>query len=251
MIAMNNLTVQYSTHKNASTVLGPISMDVSEGETLSVIGPSGCGKSTLLGVLSGLVPIHSGSVMIHGEHVNPHKHVIGFIPQNYGLLPWKTVEQNCFLGMNIRKLKKSAYPKEQIQFVLEKLDLLPLLHRYPRELSGGQQQRVSIARSFLLRPQLLLMDEPFSALDAMTREEAQELFLELWNRFHTTTLLVTHSIEEALFIGKRVAILSPCPGKLVRMIDNPLFGTDNPRINPEFQQLVASIRDIIRGRWAN
>jgi NitT/TauT family transport system ATP-binding protein len=132
---------------------------------------------------------------------------------------------------------------------MKKLDILHLKHRYPNELSGGQKQRVSIARAFIMNPDLLLMDEPFSALDALTREEAQELFINLWNEYKVTTVFVTHSIEEAIFMGKKIVIMSKAPGTIVEIIDNPLFNTENLRQNEEYFKLSSYIRNIIKRGW--
>jgi NitT/TauT family transport system ATP-binding protein len=124
-----------------------------------------------------------------------------------------------------------------------------LQDRYPNQLSGGQKQRVSIARAFIMNPDLLLMDEPFSALDALTREEAQELFIDIWNKYKPTTIFVTHSIEEAVYMGKKIIILSHCPGAIVEVIDNPLFNTENLRENEEYLKLSSHIRSIIKKGW--
>lgn len=139
--------------------------------------------------------------------------------------------------------------KERIEFILNKLSINSLKHRFPNELSGGQKQRVAIARAFILNPDLLLMDEPFSALDALTREEAQELFIDIWNKYKTTTVFVTHSIEEALYMGKKIIIMSQGPGTIVEVIDNPLFNTENLRQSEDYLKLSTHIRSIIKKGW--
>lgn len=249
MLEIKDLSVSFTTSKSSINALGPISLNIASGETYAFIGPSGCGKSTLLNVLSGGIKHYTGEISLSGEIINPIKHSIGFIPQNFGLLPWKTVRQNCLLALKIKGIPIDETIQERINYILEKLNIISLLERFPKELSGGQKQRVAIARAFIMNPTLLLMDEPFSALDAITREEAQELFMDIWNSFRTTTLLVTHSIEEALYIGKKIVIMSPCPGTIVEIIDNPLFNTENLRQKQEFLELTTYLRGIIKKGW--
>ncbi|WP_139906172.1 ABC transporter ATP-binding protein [Clostridium thermarum] len=249
MLEINSLAVTYNSGKNIINALGPISMNVAAGEIYAVIGPSGCGKSTLLHVLSGIIKDFQGEVCLNKEPLNPKQHNIGFIPQNFGLLPWKTVEKNYLLSLRIKSKAVDSSVMERITHILNKLDIASLKNRYPNELSGGQKQRVSIARAFIMNPDLLLMDEPFSALDSLTREEAQELFIDLWNQYKITTIFVTHSIEEALYMGKKIVIMSHCPGRIVKLIDNPLFNTENLRENEEFLQLSSYIRSIIKKGW--
>lgn len=245
MLQINELSVSYQSKQHAIHALGPINLSIEEGDIYAVIGPSGCGKSTLLHVLSGVIAKYSGQVFLRGEKLSAKAHSIGFIPQNYGLLPWRNVEQNCLLSLHIKKINMDSRIKERIGYILEKLDIASLLHRYPNELSGGQSQRAAIARSFIMNPDILLMDEPFSALDALTREEAQELFISIWNQYKVTTIFVTHSIEEAIYMGKKIVIMSDSPGTIVEVIDNPLFNTENLRENEDCLKLSKHIRNII------
>ncbi|MTK12143.1 MAG: ABC transporter ATP-binding protein [Clostridiaceae bacterium] len=249
MLLIDELTVSYKSQKNVTKALGPLSMEIDNGEIYAIIGPSGCGKSTLLNVLSGIITCYQGKVLLKGEKLNPKTHDIGFIPQNFGLLPWKNVEQNCLLSLNIKGEIIDGNLKEKIQHVMNKLDIDSLKERYPSELSGGQKQRVAIARALIMNPDLLLMDEPFSALDALTREEAQELFIDIWNLYKVTTIFVTHSIEEAIYMGKKIMIMSHCPGTIVEIIDNPLFNTENLREKEEYLKLSVHIRSIIKKGW--
>lgn len=249
MLEINNLSVSYNSKRIEVRALGPIGMRIEAGEIYAVIGPSGCGKSTLLHVLSKIIQGNQGEVLLNKEVLNPKQHSIGFIPQNFGLLPWKTVRKNYLLSLRIKGKKAEGMQNERIEHILSKLNIKSLEDRYPNELSGGQKQRVAIARAFIMNPDLLLMDEPFSALDALTREEAQELFIDLWNQYKTTTLFVTHSIEEALFMGKKIVIMSHSPGTIVEIIDNPLFNTENLRENEEYLKLSAYIRGIIKKGW--
>ncbi|MHB1394318.1 MAG: ABC transporter ATP-binding protein [Clostridia bacterium] len=249
MLEINELSVSYKSKMNIVNALGPVSIKIETGDIIAIIGPSGCGKSTFLHVLSGIIKEYSGQATLNGAKINPKVHDIGFIPQNFGLLPWKNVEKNCLLSLKIKKKAISSELNERIDYIMNKLNINDLKDRYPKELSGGQKQRAAIARAFIMNPDLLLMDEPFSALDALTREEAQELFIDVWNQYKPTTIFVTHSIEEAIYIGKKIVMMSHCPGVIVETIDNPLFNTENLRQNEEYLKLSSHIRSIIKKGW--
>ncbi len=242
-IEIQHLSVGYD--EGRFKALLDISLTVPDGTACAVIGPSGCGKSTLLRVIAGLQKPTKGTVLIGGERVNPKKQKIGFVPQNYGLLPWRTVEENILLGCRIRR-EVEEDTMERMQLMMGQLGIRGLGDRYPKELSGGQQQRVSLARSFLLRTDVLLMDEPFSALDAITREDMQEVFLELWQKHAVTTMLVTHYVEEALYLGQKIVLMSSYPGRIYKILDNPLFGSSEKRRQPEFFAMGQTIRDLIK-----
>ncbi|MGV8905396.1 MAG: ABC transporter ATP-binding protein [Acetobacterium sp.] len=246
MLVLKQLEVSYTKEEENIHALGPIDLTIQQGEIYAIIGPSGCGKSTLLSVLSGVIQNYKGKVLLNDIPLNPKTQEIGYIPQHFGLLPWKNVEQNYLLSLKIKGVKIDGQTQEQIDYILKHLNIRDLKHRFPKDLSGGQKQRVAIARAFIMNPQLLLMDEPFSSLDSLTREEAQELFIQLWNKKKLTTLFVTHSIEEAIYIGKKLIIMSDCPGTIVEIIDNPLFNTENIRENSEYLKLCSYIRDIVK-----
>ncbi|WP_425059572.1 Aliphatic sulfonates import ATP-binding protein SsuB [Sporomusa carbonis] len=248
MIRIKDLNVTYKSQGDCYAALRHINLELSAGETCAIIGPSGCGKSTLLKVLAGIIKDFGGSVEINGQPVMPNKQKIGFIPQNYGLLPWKNVYENIRLGIKIKN--KNSDDKETLASLLQQLGLAGLESRYPGELSGGQQQRVALARSFLLKPDLLLMDEPFSALDAMTREEIQNVFLTAWRKHSVSTVLVTHDVEEAVYLGRKIVILSASPGTVSKIIDNPLFGVDDIRNHQDFFQLSLTLRRMIKEDWS-
>ncbi len=275
MIEIKDLTVKYQRQNEATLALDGINIDIGSGEIYTFIGPSGCGKSTLLYVLSGILKDYSGSVLIDSRPINPQTQRIGLILQNYGLLPWKNVYQNAVLGIKIKKTQlapslwrrwksgrtHTIHHKEVILFdsmkndqpvlddygmyILKKLGIDNLLDRYPKELSGGQQQRVAIARAFILKPDLLLMDEPFSALDAISREEMQELFLDTWKENNVTTVFITHSVDEALYLGSKIVVFSTAPGRILEVIDNPCFQLDNLRFRDEYYDMMIKLRKIL------
>ena len=181
-------------------------------EIVTITGPSGSGKSTLLHCLSGIVTPTSGLLLLDDLPISPRTHQIALVPQQYGLFPWKRVASNIFLPSALGK--RSVSPELQ-QEILETLGLLDLLDRYPHQLSGGQRQRVALARAFIMQPDLLLLDEAFSALDVATAERSRQLFLELWARYPVPTLCVTHSPEEATTLAQRILLLGGTPGTLL------------------------------------
>lgn len=248
MIAVEDVSVSYESAGKRVNALEHFNLEVEKGAICAMIGPSGCGKSTLLKVIAGLHTDYTGQVLLNGSVPDPKKDRIGFVPQQYGLLNWATAYENAVLGLKIKgdSLKTE---KEQIASLLGDLGLTKLQKKYPLQLSGGEQQRVAIARAFLLKPQILLMDEPFSALDAINREKMQSIFLSLWEKHAVTTVFVTHSVEEALSVGQRIALLTPSPGRLARVIDNPLFGQGDLRACKEYYDLAVELRRMAGEIW--
>ena len=246
LLCFSGVSVDYGTGEDAVHALADISLCVERGTVLALIGASGCGKSTLLRVVAGLVRPTAGTLHADGANVDPRVLRIGFLPQNYGLLAWKTVRENILLGAEIKgewdEKRKAIFDE-----LVADLGLKDLLTRYPHELSGGQQQRVGLARVFLLAPDLLLMDEPFSALDAITRESMQEVFLSLRKKYAVTTMLVTHYVEEALALAGRIAVMTGTPGRIAEIIDNPFAGDLTNRSTPEFFVLGQKLRAKIAG----
>lgn len=243
MIEVKDLTVKYYRENEEVTALSQVSINIGTGDIYTFIGPSGCGKSTFLYVLSGILKDYVGSIRINGRPVDPRSQRIGLILQNYGLLPWKNVYANTMLGVKIKNDQQVL--DEYGHYLLKQLGIAELLNRYPRELSGGQQQRVAIARAFMLKPELLLMDEPFSALDAITREELQELFLNIWKEHNVTTVFITHSVDEALYLGSKIVVFSPAPGRILEVLDNPCFQLDNLRSREEYYDMSMRLRKIL------
>lgn len=243
MIEIKDLSVRYQGKNQKILALDRLNINIGSGDIYTFIGPSGCGKSTFLYVLSGILKDYTGSVLVDGRAINPKTQRIGLILQNYGLLPWKNVYKNIMLGIKIKDRQNIL--DEYGTYILEQLGIEMLLDRYPKELSGGQQQRVAIARAFILKPDLLLMDEPFSALDAITREEMQELFLNIWKKNSVTTVFITHSVDEALYLGSKIVVFSPSPGRILEVLENPCFQVDNLRYRDEYYDMSMKLRKIL------
>jgi NitT/TauT family transport system ATP-binding protein len=241
MIEVFDLIKRYVHNGTQLTAIEHLDLIINKGEICSIIGPSGCGKTTLLYILAGIIEDYEGNIYIDKQPIKNKPANVSLILQDYGLLPWKTVWQNVVLGLEIKRLSKKEQ-KERGEQALHQVGLLDYKYAYPSQLSGGQKQRVAIARALSMDANILLMDEPFSALDAITREEAQETFLNLWARSGMTVVLVTHNIEEAVYLGNRIVIMSPSPGRVLHEIQNPYQGNINLRNSPEFYEMCSEIR---------
>lgn len=247
MIRLEKVTFQYG---SAAPVFQDFSWQAGKGETWAVLGPSGCGKSTLLSLLAGLAFPGSGQVLVDGQPLTRPRPRTGLIIQEYGLLPWATVRQNVELGLRIRHFygpdgthaPKDFHPEADVDAWLRRLGLVPVQNSYPGRISGGQRQRTAIARTLVLAPDLLLMDEPFSSLDAPTREGLQRLTLDLWAEQRFTLVLVTHLIEEAALMGRKILLLGMPPNRQAQVIDNP--GAEGPdfRETDAYQAMVRELR---------
>ena len=218
-VSLQGVSKWFFGRNNQTHALSRVDLDVSDGEFVSVIGPSGCGKSTLLRVVGGLVPYESGSVTVAGTTPEKARRTkrLGFTPQTPALLPWRTVRGNArFLReLNSRRAVGESLDDDESTALLETVGLGRFLDSFPNELSGGMQQRVSLVRSFVLGAPVMLMDEPFSALDEITRNEMRYLLLDLWARTNKTVIFVTHSIPEAVILADRVMIMASRPGRVV------------------------------------
>ena len=210
------------------SILANVSFHLAPGETLSIVGPSGCGKTTLLYCICGLAAPDKGEVLLHGERVSRASQDIAIILQDYGLFPWKSVEDNVALGLKLRGVPRNRR-REEAGRHLEALGLAGREKDYPSCLSGGEQQRVAIARAYAMAPKLLLMDEPFSSLDAITREHLQDTLCESWRTRRTPYVLVTHSVEEAVVLGSKILLLAGSPATVRAAFDNPCFGAPDIR----------------------
>lgn len=223
-------SVSYAYGENPP-IFQEFSWQVERGEAWAVLGPSGCGKSTLLYLLAGLRLPTAGKLIIDGELLTRPRPRTGLILQEYGLLPWATVRQNSELGLRVRTFygpdgthaPLDFNPAGEVDPWLERLGVDSVANKFPSQISGGQRQRTAIARTLALKPDLLLMDEPFGSLDAPTRESLQDLTLELWKEHRLTLVIVTHAIEEAAILGQKILILSEPPNKKTEIVNNPGF----------------------------
>ncbi|WP_235619599.1 ABC transporter ATP-binding protein [Paucidesulfovibrio longus] len=229
-------------------VMENVSLRLEQGQTLAVVGPSGCGKTTLLYALSGLTHPRAGRVLLRGRPVERPCRDISIILQDFGLLPWRTVLQNVALGLKIQGVGKQER-EERARAQLADLGIVGRDEDFPAALSGGEQQRVAIARAFVTSPSVLLLDEPFSSLDALTREKLQQALLVAWSGRRTPYLLVTHSLEEAVFLGGRILVLAGRPARAAAWFDNPGFGTPGHRDSDEYFRLLRELRRTVERLW--
>lgn len=204
---------KYGNRHQQFVVLDRVNLDIYPNEFVCIVGASGCGKSTLLNIVAGLMPPSSGKVMINGTESFGPGADRGMVFQNYTLFPWLTVAENIGFGLTLKKIPK-AQRKEIISYYLDIIGLTKFAHAYPKQLSGGMKQRVAIARAVANQPQILLLDEPFGALDAQTKEQMQEFLLDLWDKTHITLLMITHDVEEAIFLAQRIYVMSAHPGRI-------------------------------------
>ncbi|GKV56251.1 nitrate ABC transporter ATP-binding protein [Sporosarcina sp. NCCP-2222] len=214
-IAIEHLTKAFYKKQGSVTALDDISMTINEGEFVCIVGPSGCGKTTLLRILAGLEQPSVGEFNIATDHED--RPLQSMVFQERGVIPWLTVEENVAFGLKMRRLPKKLI-EERTKYYLEKTGLEKFSKLYPRELSGGMKQRVSIARAFANDPEILLMDEPFAALDEQNKFILQEELLSIWSETKKTVLFITHSIDEALLLSDRILLMSSQPGKIIKEI---------------------------------
>ena len=235
LIAIESVTKRYSTSSGPVEALHDVSLSVGEGEFCTLIGPSGCGKSTLLGMLGGLVAPDSGRILVEGQPVaGPDPRRVATVFQDAGLFPWRTTLENVEFGLELQGVpgdERRAIATE----LLGPLGLGGFAGKYPRELSGGMKQRVAIGRALAIDTRILLMDEPFGALDEQTRVLMGEWLLDIWRRTRKTVIFVTHSLQEALFLSTRIAVMTARPGRIKTLLELPM---DYPRLM-ESAELVA------------
>ncbi len=240
MIEVRSVSLGFEHAGTLQPVLRDICFKVEAHSSCAIIGPSGCGKTSLLFLLAGLLRPDSGSIERAG---NPRS---GTILQNYGLFPWKTVADNVGLGLTLQKVAKSEV-RRRVDRLLGEMGLSGYGAHFPGQLSGGMQQRVALARALAVEPQILFMDEPLSALDALTRERLQNLLLTVWRQKRLASVLVTHSIEEAVFLGQKIVVLSRRPARVLRIVDNPDAGADDYRRSEAFFHRCTTLREILKG----
>lgn len=243
LIQAKEVTKVYQTKDGLVESLKPLSFSIRAGEFVSVVGPSGCGKSTLLKMVAGLLPITSGTLTLEGQPINGPQKDVGIVFQSAVLLAWRTVFENIMLQAEMRHMPQAEASAKAMRLI-EMAGLKGFEGKYPRELSGGMQQRASICRALLHDPPLLLMDEPFGALDAMTREKMNLELQRIWMESQKTVLLITHSIPEAIFLSDRVIVMSERPGTIAAIydIDLPRPRTLDVMGSPEFASYAKSIR---------
>ena len=256
MIELKHVGKIYKSKKSSDTIaLNDVSLQIPDKGLVFIVGRSGSGKSTLLNLLGGLDNLTSGEVLVSGKNISNftdkefdsyRNSYVGFVFQEFNILEQYNVYENIELAL---KLQEKESSKEEINKLLELLGIKDLGERGVNELSGGQKQRVAIVRSYLMEPDLLLMDEAFSALDAIIKEEAQQLFLDVWSESKINTFFVTHSIDEALYMGKKIMVLSNNPGQIVKIIDNPLFHLTDYRNHSDYPHLYAHLKQLIKKGW--
>lgn len=243
-VALDGVTKRYG---QGRVVLEGVSASVGRGEFVSIVGPSGCGKSTLLKMVAGLSPVSAGAVLVDGMTPEHARETVSFIFQDATLLPWRTVAANVGLGLELEGVARERR-LERVDALLGLVGLSGVKAAYPRELSGGMKMRVSIARALASNPRVLLLDEPFAALDEMTRDQMNEELLRLYREQGWTVLFVTHSVAEAVFLSTRVLILAAHPGRLVHdvAIDLPVERTAAVRESEEFERIVTRVSRALR-----
>ncbi len=245
-LRVEDATKHYHTRTGVVHALEGVSFDVREGELVCVLGPSGCGKSTLLWAMSGLHQLTRGRILLDGEAITRPHPAIAMIFQDANLLPWRNLLRNINLPFEIKGIPPAAR-RDRVNALLKRVGLAGFETKYPRELSGGMQQRASIVRSLAVDPEVLLMDEPFGALDAFTRDEMNLLIQEIWMESGKTVVFITHNIAEAIFLADRIVVLSPRPGRLARIfeIDLPRPRTLELTTQPHFIETLVAIKASI------
>ncbi len=244
-LTLENIGLSYVDGHSDLKVLDDVSLVVSEGQSIAIIGPSGCGKSSLLRIICGLQKPTSGRVCTDGTPIVSPQEDIGLILQDFGLLPWKNALENAALGLKVRGVPKRERLRLSSQ-ALDRVELSEFKGAYPNELSGGMKQRLAIARALAMDAKILLMDEPLSSLDALLRERMQEMVLKLWQDGRYSQIIVTHSIDEAVFLGQRIVVMSPRPGRIVGEIDNADMGGSSYRSSDVFHRRVDEVREMLK-----
>jgi NitT/TauT family transport system ATP-binding protein len=242
---VHNLTLQYKTEENLVTAAQDVTFQVEKSDRLILLGPSGCGKSTILKAIGGFLKPSGGEILLNGETVKKPGPDRAFVFQEFDqLFPWKTALENIvFAIMETRSIKKQK-AVDEARFLLEKVKLANFENTYPHALSGGMKQRAAIARCLALKSKIILMDEPFASLDALTRQEMQEELLTLWTETQFTLVFVTHSIDEAITLGTQIVLLSPHPGRVEKEMAVDWSKIDS-RTNPEYAALKEKISYIL------
>lgn len=246
IIGIHRVTKTFGDGKSRVTALEDVSLSIRDGEFMVFLGPSGCGKSTLLRMIAGLSTLSAGNIFIDGQPVDGRDPSVGMVFQSYTSFPWLTVEDNIAFGLNLAGTDRNAC-REKVSRILERVSLVKFAASYPSQLSGGMQQRVAIARALAIEPKILLMDEPFGALDALTRVEMQTFLLDLRSQDRKTVVFVTHDIDEAMLLADRIVVFSPHPGRVAEIIDVdiPHPRTIEQTESPDFTRLRHRLRHLL------
>lgn len=245
-LEVKDVAVTFGTKHGRFDALTGVSMSVAQNELAAIVGGSGCGKSTLLKVIGGLLPATAGAVLVDGRRIEGPGADRGMVFQSYSLYPWLSVYENVAFGLRLRGASEAAI-KERVEHHLDIVSLFERRNASPHELSGGMKQRVAIARALANEPSLLLLDEPFGALDAQTRARMQEFLLDLWARTRMTMLIITHDIEEAVFLSQRVYLMKGPPGRIVaeKAIDLPARRDGDVKFSGRFNDVRRDLLDTL------
>ena len=237
-VKIDNVKRIFNTRNGEMIALNGVSLDIMENEFICVVGPSGCGKSTLLNIIAGLLEPSSGKIYCDGKEVTGTGTERGVVFQQYALFPWMTVKKNVMFGLNLKGIKGPEAEEIAMKYI-KMVQLEDFVNHYPKELSGGMKQRVAIARAYAVNPSVLLMDEPFGALDAQTRTQLQTELLETWEKERKTCFFITHDVDEAIILAQKVIIMSARPGRIKEIvdIDIPYPRTQETKMEPRFLEL--------------
>lgn len=237
-VKIDNVKKTYMGRTGEVIALNGVNLDIAENEFITVVGPSGCGKSTLLNIIAGLLEATSGEVLCNGKVVSGTGPERGVVFQQYALFPWLTVKKNVMFPLAMKGIKGPEAEEIAMKYI-KMVDLEKFTNHYPKELSGGMKQRVAIARAYAANPEILLMDEPFGALDAQTRTQLQQELLDTWEKERKTCFFITHDVDEALILGQRVVIMSARPGRIKDIVVNdiPYPRNQETKMSPRFLEL--------------
>ncbi len=247
-----NVSLEFETPKGPLRVVDDISYDIHDGDFVAVIGPSGCGKTTMMSMLAGFQKPTTGSVLFDGAPVTGPGPERGVIFQEYGVFPWLTVRENIAFGLQLKTSRVSASERDAIcTHYLDLMGLHDFANAYPKHLSGGMKQRLAIARAYAVKPQFLLMDEPFGALDAQTRGNMQNLLLQVLATENKTVMLITHSVDEAIYLASKIVVVTARPARIKAIIDVPFAYPRDERLQerPEFAELRSHIRELVMSEY--
>ena len=252
-ISFDRVTVEFATARGPLRVVDDVSFTVADREFVSIIGPSGCGKTTMMNIVAGFVQPHSGSVLLDGKPISGPGPERGVIFQEYGVFPWLTVEDNIGFGLTLAANRTDAARRKEIcQRYMRLMGLSDFAHAYPKTWSGGMRQRLAIARAYAVSPQFLLMDEPFGALDAQTRSAMQDLLLQVLAAERKTVMLITHSVEEAIYLSSKIIVVTARPARIREVIEVPFAYPRESGLHEQarFAEMRAHVRDLVMQEYA-